>query len=38
MNYIDTFDYELVGFFAWLPLYHPLEAMAGSCQEVRAII
>jgi hypothetical protein len=30
MSYIDTFDHELVGFFAGLPLYHPLEAVAGS--------
>jgi hypothetical protein len=30
MSYIDTFDYELVGFFAGLPLYHPLEAVAGA--------
>jgi hypothetical protein len=30
MSYIDTFDHELVGFFAGLPLYHPLEAVTGS--------
>jgi hypothetical protein len=30
MSYIDTFDHELVGFFAGLPLYHPLEVVAGS--------
>lgn len=30
MSYIDTFDHELVGFFAGLPLYHPLEAVAGA--------
>ncbi|HEX8032448.1 MAG TPA: hypothetical protein VF510_01300 [Ktedonobacterales bacterium] len=30
MSYIDTFDHELVGFFAGLPLYHPLEAVVGS--------
>jgi hypothetical protein len=30
MSYIDTFDHELVGFFAGLPLYHPLEAVMGS--------
>jgi hypothetical protein len=30
MSYIDTFDHELVGFFAGLPLYHPLEAVASS--------
>jgi hypothetical protein len=30
MSYIDTFDHELVGFFAGLPLYHPLEAVAGT--------
>jgi hypothetical protein len=30
MSYIDTFDHELVGFFAGLPLYRPLEIVAGS--------
>lgn len=30
MSYIDTFDHELVGFFAGLPLYHPLEVVVGS--------
>ena len=30
MSYIDTFDHELVGFFAGLPLYHPLETVTGS--------
>jgi hypothetical protein len=30
MSYIDAFDHELVGFFAGLPLYHPLEAVTGS--------
>ncbi|HZC07106.1 MAG TPA: hypothetical protein VE338_15835 [Ktedonobacterales bacterium] len=30
MSYIDTFDHELVGFFAGLPLYHPLEAVVSS--------
>jgi hypothetical protein len=30
MSYIDTFDHELVGFFAGLPLYHPLETVADS--------
>jgi hypothetical protein len=30
MSYIDTFDHELVGFFAGLPLYHPLEEVADS--------
>lgn len=30
MSYIDTFDHELVGFFAGLPLYHPLEMVAGA--------
>lgn len=30
MSYIDTVDYELLGFFAGLPLYHPLEVVAGS--------
>lgn len=29
MSYIDTFDHELVGFFAGLPLYHPLEVVQG---------
>lgn len=27
MSYIDTFDNELVGFFAGIPLYHPLETV-----------
>jgi hypothetical protein len=27
MTYIDTFDHELVGFFAGLPLYHPTETV-----------
>ncbi len=27
MSYIDTFEHELVGFFAHLPLYHPLETV-----------
>jgi hypothetical protein len=27
MSYVDTFDHELVGFFAGLPLYHPLETV-----------
>jgi hypothetical protein len=30
MSYIDTFDHELVAFFAGLPLYHPLEQVSGS--------
>jgi hypothetical protein len=30
MSYIDTFDHELVGFFAGLPLYHPLEVVVGA--------
>lgn len=30
MSYIDTFDHELVGFFAGLPLYHPLESVTGA--------
>lgn len=30
MSYIDTFDHELVGFFAGLPLYHPLETVTGT--------
>jgi hypothetical protein len=30
MSYIDTLDHELVGFFAGLPLYHPLETVTGS--------
>jgi hypothetical protein len=34
MSYIDTFDdtfdHGLVGFFAGLPRYHPLETVAGS--------
>lgn len=30
MSYIDTIDHELVGFFAGLPLYHPLEAVTGA--------
>lgn len=28
MSYIDSYDHELVGFFAGLPLYHPLENIA----------
>lgn len=28
MSYIDSYDHELVGFFAGLPLYHPLEDIA----------
>jgi len=27
LSYIDTFDHELVGFFAGLPVYHPLETV-----------
>lgn len=30
MSYIDTFDHELVGFFAGLPLYHPLDTVVGA--------
>lgn len=30
MSYIDTFDHELVGFFAGLPVYHPLETVSGT--------
>lgn len=30
MSYIDTFDHEFLGFFARLPVYHPLEVVRGS--------
>lgn len=30
MSYIDTIDHELVGIFAGLPVYHPLETIAGN--------
>jgi hypothetical protein len=30
MSYIDTFDYELIGYFGGLPVYHPLEAVPTS--------
>lgn len=30
MSYIDTFDHEFVGFFAGLPLYHPLVDVPGT--------
>ncbi len=29
MSYIDSFDHEFVGFFAYLPIYHPLQAFEG---------
>jgi hypothetical protein len=29
VSYIDTIDHELVGLFAGLPVYHPLEMLAG---------
>lgn len=30
MSYIDTIDHELVGIFAGLPVYHPLESITGN--------
>jgi hypothetical protein len=30
MSYIDTIDHELVGIFAGLPVYHPLETLSGN--------
>lgn len=29
MSYIDTFDHEFVGWFGYLPVYHPLEVVVG---------
>src|SRR5689334_20373903 len=29
VSYIDTIDHELVGIFAGLPVYHPLEPLSG---------
>lgn len=30
MSYIDTFDYEFIGFFGLFPVYHPLVAVEGA--------
>lgn len=30
MSYIDTIDHELVGVFAGIPVYHPLETITGN--------
>lgn len=42
MSYIDTFDHELVGFFAGLPVYHPLvvheDATEFSCNPNQLLI